>query len=347
MITIVRDTVQLEDQSAQGEVLELDGRTLGVITVPTFYTDFAARQRGEKDYRSTTRDVARIIQELTAQNIEGLILDLRDNGGGALQEANSLTGLFIPTGPVVQIRGTGNRQQVLADQNPEVQYAGPLVVLVNRGSASASEILAGAIQDYNRGIIVGNQTLAKAQSKLYFHWARANQTDPGKVLSDSGDSTQNRGVLPDISLPWSVDPEIVGESVLDRALPYDEISPAPYSVYPSLGEFIAPLDLKHLERTQADPNFTWWREYFSALETQAEDTELRLGLDERKQHQEDRRLVLLSLENQRRTALGLDPVEEFSRADGEALMLKSGLEETGRILLDWIDLQTDQLAEAS
>ena len=348
VITIVRDTVQLEDQSAQGEVLELDGRTLGVITVPTFYTDFAARQRGEKDYRSTTRDVARIIQELTAQNIEGLILDLRDNGGGALQEANSLTGLFIPTGPVVQIRGTGNRQQVLADQNPEVQYAGPLVVLVNRGSASASEILAGAIQDYNRGIIVGNQTFGKGtvQAVLPLGSGQIKLTQ-AKFYRISGDSTQNRGVLPDISLPWSVDPEIVGESVLDQALPYDEISPAPYRVYPSLGEFIAPLDQKHLERTEADPNFTWWREYFSALDTQAEDTELRLGLAERKQHQENRRLALLNLENQRRTALGLDPIEEFSRADGEELMLKSGLEETGRILLDWIDLQADQLAKAS
>ena len=272
VITIVRDTVQLEDQSAQGEVLELDGRTLGVITVPTFYTDFAARQRGEKDYRSTTRDVARIVQELTAQNIEGLILDLRDNGGGSLQEANSLTGLFIPTGPVVQIRGTGNRQQVLADQNPEVQYAGPLVVLVNRGSASASEILA-AIQT-NRGIIVGNQTFGKGtvQAVLPLGSGQIKLTQ-AKFYRISGDSTQNRGVLPDISLPWSVDPEIVGESVLDQALPYDEISPAPYRVY-RLGEFIAPLDQKHLERTE-EIRTLLGGEYFSALDTQAGDTELR------------------------------------------------------------------------
>ena len=348
VITIIRDTVQLEDQSAQSEVLSIDGRKVGVINVPTFYTDFAARQRGEKDYRSTTRDVSRLIESLKAESVEGLILDLRGNGGGALQEANSLTGLFIPTGPVVQIRGTGRRQQVLADQDPRVQWSGPLVVLVDRGSASASEILAGAIQDYERGLIVGNQTFGKGtvQAVLPLGAGQIKLTQ-AKFYRINGDSTQNRGVEPDIALPWSQDPEIVGESVLDRAMPYDEISPAPYRVYGNLAGVVEPLDARHLSRTATDPDFVWWREYFRTLNEQGNDTSLRLAIDERKAHQESQRQALLAVENQRRSAKGLDPVEAFDRSEGQELILEAGLSETARILLDWVDLKNGKLASAN
>lgn len=338
-ITIVRDTVQLEDQSAKSEILELDSRKIGVITVPTFYTDFAARQRGETDYRSTTRDVARLIEQLKADAVEGLILDLRGNGGGALQEANSLTGLFIPTGPVVQIRGTGRRQQVLADQDPRVQWRGPLIVLVDRSSASASEILAGAIQDYGRGLIVGNQTFGKGtvQAVLPLGAGQIKLTQ-AKFYRISGESTQNKGVMPDIALPWSVDPDIVGEGVLDRAMPWDQISPAPYRVYGDLDDVIEPLDQLHQDRTETDPNFIWWRNYFQTLNEQAQDTQLRLSQQARKAFQEQQREALLATENQRRAALGLEPVETFDRIQAQDLMLEAGLNETARILLDWIDL---------
>ena len=348
VITIIRDTVQLEDQSAQSEVLSIDGRKVGVINVPTFYTDFAARQRGEKDYRSTTRDVSRLIESLKAESVEGLILDMRGNGGGALQEANSLTGLFIPTGPVVQIRGTGRRQQVLADQDPRVQWSGPLVVLVDRGSASASEILAGAIQDYERGLIVGNQTFGKGtvQAVLPLGAGQIKLTQ-AKFYRINGDSTQNRGVEPDIALPWSQDPEIVGESVLDRAMPYDEISPAPYRVYGNLAGVVEPLDARHLSRTATDPDFVWWREYFRTLNEQGNDTSLRLAIDERKAHQESQRQALLAVENQRRSAKGLEPVEAFDRSEGQELILEAGLSETARILLDWVDLKNGKLASAN
>lgn len=347
-LVIIRDTVQLEDQSAQSDILTIDGRRVGVITVPTFYTDFAARQRGESDYRSTTRDVSRLLESLKAENIEGLILDLRGNGGGALQEANSLTGLFIPTGPVVQIRGTGRRQQVLADQDPRVQWGGPLVVLVDRGSASASEILAGAIQDYERGLIVGNQTFGKGtvQAVLPLGAGQIKLTQ-AKFYRINGNSTQNKGVEPDIALPWSQDPEIVGESVLDRAMPYDEISPAPYRVYGDLDGVIAPLDARHQARTSADPDFVWWREYFNTLNAQGNDTSLRLSIDERKAHQERQRLELLAVENQRRQAKGLESIDSFDRSEGQDLILEAGLNETARILLDWVDLKNGQLANAN
>lgn len=338
VLTIVRDTVQLEDQSAQSEILEIDGRKLGVITVPTFYTDFAARQRGDADYRSTTRDVKRLINELKAENIEGLILDLRDNGGGALQEANSLTGLFIPTGPVVQIRGTGRRQQVLADQDPQVQWTGPLVVLVNRGSASASEILAGAIQDYERGLIIGNQTFGKGtvQAVLPLGAGQIKLTQ-AMFYRISGESTQNRGVMPDIALPWSDDPEVIGEDVLDRALPWDAISPAPYRIYGDLDPVIDSLQDKHDTRTESDPDFVWWREYFETVNQQSLDTELRLSRSEREAHLENRRLELLATENRRRAAQGLDPVDTFDRTEAREIMMDAGLNESGQILLDWID----------
>lgn len=339
IITIVRDTVQLEDQSAKSEILELDGRKLGVINVPTFYTDFAARQRGESDYRSTTRDVSRLLEELKRDNIEGLILDLRGNGGGALQEANSLTGLFIPTGPVVQIRGTGRRQQVLADQDPRVQWDGPLVVLVDRSSASASEILAGAIQDYERGLIVGNQTFGKGtvQAVLPLGAGQIKLTQ-AKFYRISGESTQNKGVMPDIALPWSMDPEIVGEGVLDRAMPWDTISPAPYRIYGDLDDVVAPLDQQHRLRTEQDPAFVFWRNYFDELNEQANDTQLRLSIDQREAFQEDQRLALLDIENQRRAALGLEPVDTFDRIEAQEILMEAGLKETGLILLDYIDL---------
>ena len=265
-----------------------------------------------------------------------------------MQEANSLTGLFIPTGPVVQIRGTGRRQQVLADQDPRVQWSGPLVVLVDRGSASASEILAGAIQDYERGLIVGNQTFGKGtvQAVLPLGAGQIKLTQ-AKFYRINGDSTQNRGVEPDIALPWSQDPEIVGESVLDRAMPYDEISPAPYRVYGNLAGVVEPLDARHLSRTATDPDFVWWREYFRTLNEQGNDTSLRLAIDERKAHQESQRQALLAVENQRRSAKGLDPVEAFDRSEGQELILEAGLSETARILLDWVDLKNGKLASAN
>ncbi|MCE7901987.1 MAG: tail-specific protease, partial [Gammaproteobacteria bacterium PRO9] len=242
-ISLKRNKIKLEAQAAKKKVLPVtqDGKTvnIGVITVPSFYQDFDARNRGDKDYISTTRDVRRLLGELRKDHIAGLVLDLRGNGGGHLTEATALTGLFIGSGPVVQIRDTSGDIEVLDDPEPSVAYSGPLVVLVDRFSASASEIFAAAIQDYHRGLVVGQQTFGKGTvQNLYPLDDYARQaSDPGlgqltltmgKFYRVNGGSTQNKGVIPDIVLPSAIDAATVGESNRDRALPWDQIAATDY-----------------------------------------------------------------------------------------------------------------------
>ena len=200
IIAITRDEVKLEEQSAQKEVIEVidngETRRIGVIDIPTFYIDFQGRMENRPDYRSTTRDVRRLITELQEENIDGLMIDLRSNGGGSLEEAINLTGLFIPTGPVVQVRGARGNVEVLQDLDPEVLYSGPMTVVVNRLSASASEIFAGAIQDYGRGLVIGGQTFGKGtvQSLRPLTEGQLKITQ-AKFYRVSGESTQHQGVI--------------------------------------------------------------------------------------------------------------------------------------------------------
>ncbi len=240
IISIVRDEVTLEEQAAKKSLIEKNGARIGVVTLPAFYLDFEGQKQNKPDFKSTSRDVARIIEELKAEGIDGLILDLRNNGGGALDEAVKLTGLFIPEGPVVQIRNSQGGRMVLADEDPSVLYDGPLVVLVNRFSASASEIFAAAIQDYGRGIVIGGRTFGKGtvQSimsiKRPFNFFYKNE-DLGqlkltvaKFYRISGESTQHLGVTPDFAFPSVIDSEVVGEDTYPSSLPWDKIAPADY-----------------------------------------------------------------------------------------------------------------------
>ncbi|MCP1326747.1 S41 family peptidase, partial [Halomonas sp. 707D4] len=233
VVEITRDTVSLEDQAAHGEVIEVerDGEPhkIGVIDVPTFYVDFDAWQAGEEEYRSTTRDVAREIEALKEQEVEGIVLDLRNNGGGALQEANSLIGLFIDRGPTVQVRDAQGRIQLYGDTDAGTVYDGPLTVLTNRLSASASEIFAGAIQDYGRGLVVGTTTFGKGTVQTLNELSHGQiKLTRAKFYRISGESTQNRGVEPDIAFPSLIDPERIGESSLDNALAWDTVQNVQY-----------------------------------------------------------------------------------------------------------------------
>ncbi|MFN3165212.1 MAG: S41 family peptidase, partial [Pseudohongiellaceae bacterium] len=224
VVAITRDTVKLEDQSAKKEVLELsyNGQDykIGVINLPTFYFDFEAASRGEEDYKSSTRDVRALLEELKAEDVDAVVVDLRNNGGGSLSEANQLVGLFIETGATVQIRYSGIRNgftRSFGDNDPEVAYAGPLAVLVNRTSASASEIFAGAIQDYQRGVVLGGQTFGKGtvQEIIPMDYGQVKVTR-SKFYRISGASTQHRGVIPDITFPDLYDAyDDIGESSLD------------------------------------------------------------------------------------------------------------------------------------
>lgn len=236
VIQLVRDKVNLQEQAARKSFIDVDGRKIGVITIPSFYLDFEAQKLNANNFNSTTRDVARILQDLNSAGVDGVIIDLRDNGGGSLEEAVNVTGLFIPAGPVVQISNSSGGKMVLRDEDKRIMYEGPLAVLVNRYSASASEIFAAAVQDYGRGVIVGEQTFGKGTVQSLAKLSRpfgflSRQTDLGqlkltiaKFYRISGGSTQHKGVSPDIAIPSLIDNSSVGEDTYTSSLPWSTIS---------------------------------------------------------------------------------------------------------------------------
>lgn len=317
VVEITRDTVSLEDQAAHGEVIEVerDGEPhkIGVIDVPTFYVDFDAWQAGEEEYRSTTRDVAREIEALKEQEVEGIVLDLRNNGGGALQEANSLIGLFIDRGPTVQVRDAQGRIQLYGDTDAGTVYDGPLTVLTNRLSASASEIFAGAIQDYGRGLVVGTTTFGKGTVQTLNELSHGQiKLTRAKFYRISGESTQNRGVEPDITFPSLIDPERIGESSLDNALAWDTVQNVQYRRYGNPEDFIGALTAQHQKRAQANPNFRYLeRQSTLARQLREQHTSVSLNREQRQRELEAQEAEQLSLENQRRRALDLPELEEW------------------------------------
>ncbi|MDN6298386.1 MAG: carboxy terminal-processing peptidase [Halomonas sp.] len=329
-VKITRDTVDLEDQAASSEVIEIerDGEThaLGVITVPTFYVDFDAWQAGEDDYRSTTRDVAKEINKLKEQDVEGIVLDLRNNGGGALQEANSLIGLFIDRGPTVQVRDAQSRIQLYGDSEAGTLYDGPLGVLVNRLSASASEIFAGAIQDYGRGLVVGSGTFGKGTVQTLDQLNHGEiKITRAKFYRISGESTQNRGVKPDITFPSLIDPERIGESSLDNALAWDSVRDVQYRRYGEPEQYLDTLQKHHDERAQSNPNFRYLeRQSALARKLREQHTSVSLNREQREREMEAQEAEQLSLENQRRRALGMEELDEWIDAREDALANEDG-----------------------
>ncbi|MGI9343589.1 MAG: carboxy terminal-processing peptidase [Gammaproteobacteria bacterium] len=332
VIDLVRDKIKLEEQAAKSERIEIErdgtATTIGVVSIPSFYQDYEARSRGDKDYVSTTRDVRRLVEELEADGIDGLVIDLRGNGGGHLSEATSLTGLFIPEGPVVQLKDTNGRIEVLDDPVPQVAYGGPLVILVDRFSASASEIFAAAIQDYRRGVVIGQRTFGKGTvQNLYILDQYARRVpDPGlgqltltigKYYRVTGGSTQHRGVLPDIDLPSVVDPERVGESSRDRALPWDQIRPTGFRADEPLDSEIAYLTQYQNSRMQTDPDVDYLMLDIAAADEARTQTTVSLNKAARIAEREQRQADRIQRENNRREALGLEPIEELDDIDAE------------------------------
>jgi carboxyl-terminal processing protease len=332
MLELVRNKIKLEEQAAQSEVLEIDrdkeSFRIGVISVPSFYQDFDARSRGEADYVSTTRDVERLIEELLEGGIDGLVIDLRGNGGGHLSEATALSGLFIDNGPIVQLRNTTGKIEILEDPIPAQAYEGPLVVLVNRFSASASEIFAAAIQDYNRGIVIGQQTFGKGTvQNLYVldQYAPRSKFDGlgqltltiGKYYRVTGGSTQNRGVVPDIELPSLVDAERIGENTKPRALPWDQINPTRFRPQSHFNDKLPELNKGQIQRASSDPDFQLLLEDIEIAEDLWQQKTVSLHLETRQSEQKMRRDARLERENNRRIAQGLEPVESLDNADAE------------------------------
>ncbi|MFT7403842.1 carboxy terminal-processing peptidase [Zhongshania sp.] len=323
-ITIERNEVKLEDQSAAGEMIDIidsDGEAhqVGVIDVPMFYLDFEAYRAGDTEFRSTTRDVHRILGELLSEGAEGIIIDLRDNGGGSLAEANAMVGLFIESGPTVQIRQSNAKIIKEGKRRSSPYYTGPLVVLINRMSASASEIFAGAIQDYQRGIVVGTQSFGKGtvQSVNPLSHGQLKLTE-SKFYRVSGDSTQNRGVIPDIAFPPLYNMAEIGESVLDNALRWDRIREANHRYYFDLKSGMATLQRKHDKRIAKDPDFQFLQEQIAVIETMRSKTHMSLNIDLRKSERDAQKVHLLAMENRRRVGKGeepLDALEENSEDD--------------------------------
>ncbi len=358
IVEITRDTVSLEDQAASSEIIEVerDGQPhrVGVIDIPTFYVDFDAWKAGEEEYRSTTRDVAREIEKLKQEGVEGIVLDLRNNGGGALQEANSLIGLFIDRGPTVQVRDAQGRIQLYGDTEAGTVYDGPLTVLVNRISASASEIFAGAIQDYGRGVVVGTPTFGKGTVQTLNDLSHGQiKLTRAKFYRISGDSTQNRGVEPDIIFPSLIDPERIGESSLDNALAWDTVQNVQYRRYGAPENVLTELIAQHDTRAKDNPNFLYLeRQSALARQLREQHTSVSLNREQRQRELEAQESEKLSLENQRRRALGLAELEEWMDArsstensedadnEDEAMPVdRAHVLEAAEILLDYAHLQ--------
>jgi carboxyl-terminal processing protease len=352
IIAITRNEVKLEEQSAQKKVLEFNegGRKvrLGVIEIPTFYIDFEAARRGDPNYRSTTRDVQKLLSELTAEDVQGIVIDLRDNGGGSLLEANQLTWLFIESGPTVQIRNAYSRvPQLEGKPRATAYYDGPMAVLINRLSASASEIFAGAIQDYQRGLIIGDQSFGKGtvQQLIDLQHGELKLTE-SKFYRISGDSTQHRGVIPDIVFPTTFDTKEVGESALDHALAWDRIASVPHRLYYDLRSVIPELQARHRERAKADPDFVFLASQLALGEKERQMKRLSLNEEVRRKKLEDDKAQQLSLENQRRVAKGEKPLEKLDEAEPDATGTAANLprsddktpdpilREAGRVLVD-------------
>jgi carboxyl-terminal processing protease len=320
-LQFVRNKVTLEAQEAQSKLKTVTdhGRTykIGIITVPSFYEDIAAQSSGDPNYRSTTRDVLRLLEKLEDQHIDGLVLDLRDDGGGWVPEATALTGLFTPHGPVVQLRDRSGHIEVLDDPEQAPAYTGPLAVLVNRFSASASEIFAGAIQDYHRGVIIGQNTFGKGTVQNLVPLDRwSDQPDDGqltvtigKFYRVTGESTQHRGVVPDVMLPSPIDPKDVGEASQPDSLPWDRISGVPFKTSNDLAAVppIGQLDADEIARAGHDPNYQWLVADINAIAGLRAQHTVSLNLTARREERAREDKALLALDNRRRAALGLMP----------------------------------------
>ncbi|GLQ92577.1 carboxy terminal-processing peptidase [Dyella acidisoli] len=296
-ITLVRKKVTIEEQAAKKKVIEITDagvtRKIGVIELPMFYSDFGARSEGDKNFKSATRDVAKLLGELKAEGVQGVVIDLRNNGGGSLYEANELTGLFIDKGPVVQVRDARGQVQVQGDDDPGMSWSGPLAVLVNRGTASASEIFSAAIQDYGRGLVIGTQTFGKGTVQTLIDLNRFAADPDAKpnygalkmtvqeFFRINGGSTQLRGVTPDLQYPSNGDDKDFGESTYDNALQWTQIAPADYKPVADMKAYLSQLQQLHDTRVAKSPAWQLMLDELTQYKKLADRTSISLNYDQR------------------------------------------------------------------
>ncbi|MFT7461850.1 MAG: carboxyl-terminal processing protease [Pseudohongiellaceae bacterium] len=344
-LPLTRGQVKLESQAAKSKTVEIerDGQpyTVGVIELPAFYMDFEAARSGDPNFKSATRDVALLVSELEDQGIDGLVMDLRNNGGGSLIEAQELTSMFVGATPVVQIRGGGNDVDVVRSSALAPAYTGPLVVLVNRLSASASEIFSAAVQDTGRGVVVGERTFGKGtvQGMMPLGEGQLKVTQ-AKFYRISGGSTQNRGVRPDVKFPRTYDHAEIGESALEEALEWDRIPGIRHPKGLAVDELEDSLQQLHDVRLGKDPELAYLVQRLDLYDELGADTEISLDEEMRKDEQELVEARYLAIENSRRTAQGdelLETLEDWEAPDVDRDVDVDTLgREAARVLVDFI-----------
>ena len=350
LITLKREEIKLEDRAAKSEIVNINNNKIGIIDLPSFYIDFNGYQKGDKDFKSSSKDVKNILQDFNSNEVDAVILDLRNNGGGALIEANRIIGLFVSSGPTVQVKQKRGYMQYYGDNNAVQEWSKPLIVLVNRYSASASEIVAGAIQDYRRGLIVGHRTFGKGTVQSLENLSEGQiKITESKYYRINGMSTQNKGVVPDIELPSTWDINTVGESSYPTALSWDAIRPYRHKKFKIDNELINDVVDRFEYRLSDEPNLNYLKKIRNRYDLNKNKKLLSLKIEDRELQKELRKDWLLKIENERRIAIGLnafityDELEEYNENENNinnSINLKSDYQllETTNIMNDFLNL---------
>ena len=316
LVTLKREEVKLEDRAARSEVTQIENNKIGIIDLPSFYIDFDEFQKGNKNYRSSSKDIRNILNTFNEDEVDAVVLDLRNNGGGALIEANKIIGLFVSSGPTVQVKQSRGFIQPYGDSRAVQVWEKPVLILVNRYSASASEIVAGAIQDYKRGIVVGQRTFGKGTVQSLENLSEGQiKITESKYYRVNGTSTQNRGVIPDIELPSTWDIDTVGESSYPTALKWDTIRPYRHKKF-KLEPYLVEKVLNQYEsRLTFEPNLNYLQKVRNRYDLNKNKKLLSLNINERTIQKELRKSWLLEIENERRSENGLDVFNSFEEME--------------------------------
>ncbi|MBA4724042.1 MAG: carboxy terminal-processing peptidase [SAR86 cluster bacterium] len=354
-VLLTREEVKLEDRAVKSEVLNFDNNIqIGVIDLPSFYMDFNAYMKRDPEYKSSSRDIKNILLEFNKKNVDAVILDLRSNGGGALDEANKIISLFIERGPTVQVKLKSGYVRPWGSQKNNQVWQKPLIVLVNRYSASASEIVAAAIQDYKRGIVVGQRTFGKGTVQSLQDLSEgAIKVTESKYYRINGKSVQNKGVTPDIEIPATWDIESIGESSYPTALEWDTIRPYRHQQFAFNEENLDILQDSFVQRLDNDPNLKYLKSIRNRYDLNKNKKFLSLNIEERKNQKRLNREWMLQAENLRRSSLGLEEFASYKdfqgnneESDQDKINLEKDLmlQETINIAKDFIKLDINLVA---
>ncbi len=347
-VLITREIVELKEREAKSKIVNISRESkdykIGIIDLPSFYIDFQAWQEKDPNYKSSSKDVKKILSQFNADDVDAVILDLRNNSGGALSEANKLTALFNAPGVALQIKEATGNVFPWGDGRVQQIWKKPMAVLVNRYSASASEIFAGAIQDYRRGLVIGQRTFGKGTVQRIENLSVGQmKITESKFYRITGDSTQSKGIEPDILLPTTRNLDDVGESALPTHLPWDKVKPTRYRMFPLDKNLLEVTKRNNLVRMQSDPNLIYLQDVRKRFDSQNEKKNLSLILNVRKQEQLERKEWYLTVENKRRSALGLASFENYEdlEAFNDTLELDDINTQSDYLLLESIEIISD------